>query len=133
MLAAIADTHAIIWYLYGDARLSITARNFIENAVTAGNTIVVSAITPIEMVYLIEKRRIASESLTRLVSALDNPLNVFEAYPIDVSIARTLSRVDRAQIPDMPDRIIAATGMHLGIPIISRDGKIKASDITTIW
>jgi len=37
------------------------------------------------------------------------------------------------QIPDMPDRIIAATAVHLNVPIISRDGKIKLSDLDTIW
>jgi PIN domain nuclease of toxin-antitoxin system len=33
----------------------------------------------------------------------------------------------------MPDRIIAATGWSLNIPIISRDRKIKVSKIKTIW
>ena len=33
----------------------------------------------------------------------------------------------------MPDRIIAATALHLGVPVISRDGKIRASTVATIW
>jgi PIN domain nuclease of toxin-antitoxin system len=41
--------------------------------------------------------------------------------------------VDREQVPDMPDRIIAATGLHLSVPVISRDGKISTSEIRTIW
>ena len=44
-----------------------------------------------------------------------------------------MSRVARAQVPDLPDRIIAATALHLGIPIISRDRKIQASGLTTVW
>ena len=39
----------------------------------------------------------------------------------------------RQDVPDMPDRIIAATALHLGVPLISRDGKIKASAVPTIW
>ncbi len=35
--------------------------------------------------------------------------------------------------PDMPDRIIGATALHLGLPLITRDGKIRASDLRTIW
>lgn len=133
MIAAVADTHAIIWYLYADARLSQTAKRTIDQAVNTGNSIVVSAITPIEMVYLIEKGRIAAEALTRLATILSDPLLLINQYPVDLSIARTLSRIDRAAVPDMPDRIIAATALHLAVPVISRDGKIRTSAIQTIW
>jgi PIN domain nuclease of toxin-antitoxin system len=33
----------------------------------------------------------------------------------------------------MPDRIVAATALRFGVPIISRDGKIRASKLATIW
>jgi PIN domain nuclease of toxin-antitoxin system len=33
----------------------------------------------------------------------------------------------------MPDRIIAATALHLSVPLITRDRKIHASSIETIW
>ncbi|WP_336389855.1 PIN domain-containing protein [Scytonema hofmannii] len=42
-------------------------------------------------------------------------------------------QVERAQVPDLPDRIIAATALYLGVPIISRDNKIQLSSINTIW
>lgn len=133
MITAVADTHTIIWYLYGDSRLSLTARSTIENAIQSNDTIAISAITLVEMVYLIEKGRIPAESLTQLISILSDEATAFELYPIDLTIARKLPQADRAQIPDMPDRIIAATALHLSVPVISRDGKIVASSITTIW
>jgi len=34
---------------------------------------------------------------------------------------------------DFPDRIIVATALHLGLPLISRDRKIQLSDVNTIW
>jgi predicted nucleic acid-binding protein len=33
----------------------------------------------------------------------------------------------------MPDRIIAATALSLGLPLVTRDGKIRASNVITIW
>jgi predicted nucleic acid-binding protein len=36
-------------------------------------------------------------------------------------------------VPDMPDRIIAATAMHLGLPLVMGDRKVQASVIVTIW
>lgn len=53
--------------------------------------------------------------------------------PFDRNIAVTLRQVDRSQIPDLPDRIIAATALYLNAPVISRDRRIQLSSIDTIW
>jgi len=53
--------------------------------------------------------------------------------PFDRQVDQTMGRVARAEVPDLPDRIIAATALHLVIPIISRDRKIQASGLTTVW
>ncbi|MEG4233393.1 hypothetical protein QUA40_14950 [Microcoleus sp. Pol11C3] len=53
--------------------------------------------------------------------------------PFDRNIAFTLRQVDRSQIPDLPDRIIAATALYLNVPVISRDRRIQLSSIDTIW
>jgi len=42
-------------------------------------------------------------------------------------------RVSRDEVPDMPDRIGGATALHLGVPVISRDSKIRVSSLATIW
>jgi predicted nucleic acid-binding protein len=47
----------------------------------------------------------------------------------DRNIALTLRQVDRSQIPDLPDRIIAATALYLNVPVISRDRRIQLSRI----
>ena len=44
-----------------------------------------------------------------------------------------LKSIDRSQIPDLPDRIIAATALYLNVPVISRDRRIQLSSIDTIW
>jgi predicted nucleic acid-binding protein len=53
--------------------------------------------------------------------------------PFDRNIALSLRQVDRSQIPDLPDRIIAATALYLNVPVISRDRRIQLSSIDTIW
>jgi predicted nucleic acid-binding protein len=53
--------------------------------------------------------------------------------PFDRNIALTLRQVDRSQIPDLPDHIIAATALYLNVPVISRDRRIQLSSIDTIW
>lgn len=133
MLVAIADTHTVIWYTFNDARLSKRAGDFLEDAATAGNHVGVSAITLAEMVYLGEKGRIHPDSMTRLTASLDNPENVLLEVPFDRNIALALSLVDRKAVPDLPDRIIAASAIYMGVPVITRDGKIRLSDVETVW
>ena len=53
--------------------------------------------------------------------------------PFDRGMALALQLVDRAQVPDMPDRIIAATAVAARVPAISRDGRIRLSSVPTIW
>jgi len=133
MLRAVADTHTIIWYIYDDARLSPTARTWIESAAAAGEQIAISTITLVEMVYLVEKGRIDAAALTRLAAELDAADAVLVEVPLDRRVAQAMHRVARTKVPDMPDRIIATTALHLDVPIISRDRRIQASGLTTIW
>ncbi len=133
MLAGVADTHTVIWYLFAVPRLSQTAREFLDRAAETGDQIGISSITLIEMVYLIEKGRIAVESFSRLAAVLQETNGLFVDIPPDLRVSRALLRVDPATIPDMPDRIIAATALCMGVPLVSKDSKIRLSTITTIW
>lgn len=133
MLRAVADTHAVIWYIFGDARLSATAGNTIEQVAAEGNQVAFSSITLAEIVYLSERGRIDAATLNRLLRAVDGENAVLAEVPFDRNIAQALMRVERSQIPDLPDRIIAATALYLGLPLISRDRRIQLSDIETIW
>jgi PIN domain nuclease of toxin-antitoxin system len=33
----------------------------------------------------------------------------------------------------MPDRIVAATALYFDVPVISRDARIRAAIIKTVW
>lgn len=133
MIVAVADTQTIIWYLFDDPRLSSTACSTIEQAGEAGNQIAIASITLAEIVYLVEKQRISEQTLELLLNAIDEQDSVLTEIALDRNVVKTLSKVERTQIPDLPDRIIAATALFLQVPVISRDRKIKLSDIETIW
>ena len=133
MIAAVTDTHALICYLYNDPRLSMTARSIIETTVQSGDQIALSSIRLVEMVYLIEKGRIPSESFSIVAAELADPTSLLTEIPLDLTITRALAGVDVSQVPDMPDRIIAATAVSLNVPLLSRDGKIRLSAVNTIW
>jgi PIN domain nuclease of toxin-antitoxin system len=54
MIVAIADTHASIWYLFSGPRLGNAASSFFDNTILKGDHIGVSAISIVEMIYLME-------------------------------------------------------------------------------
>ncbi len=133
MVVGLADTHAALWYLYNDPRLSTVAANFIDQAASSGSRIAVSSISLAEITYLIEKRRVPANTYIDLEAALDDPEHAFTEIPCSKEVIRFMREISRTSIPDIPDRIVAATALHLGVPLISRDGKIRASAVQTIW
>lgn len=102
-------------------------------AVAQGDNVGFSSITLAEIVYLTERQRVPPDTLTGLTAALDLPNSVLVEVPFERRIAEAMVRVDRSEVPDLPDRIIVATALHLGVPLVTRDGKIQASGIATIW
>ena len=55
MAGVVADTHALVWYLVEPSRLSPTAGAALDQAVDVGDGIYISAISLVELVYLVEK------------------------------------------------------------------------------
>lgn len=133
MIVAVADTHTIIWYLYSDSRLGKAASDFIDKTIAQGDHLAVSAISIAEMVYLVEKGKIPAGALNDLQTATANPKAILQHVPFDERLALKMAEVPRQNIPDLPDRIIAATALFHGIPILSRDSRIRLSGIETIW
>lgn len=132
-IRVIADTHTILWYLYNDSRLSPTAGALLDATEAAGDQIAISSIVLAEVVYLIEKGRIDRNAFERILAALHQIDATLIEIPLDQFVVQAMRRIDRAQVPDLPDRIVAATSLHLAVPVISRDRKIRSSIVTTIW
>jgi PIN domain nuclease of toxin-antitoxin system len=133
MTGVVVDTHAFIWYLLDPGRLSQTARDALADASAKGDRIFIPAIVLVEICYLVDKGKWGPQDLDTLVDALNDANSGFVIAPLDQQTALWVRNVDRSTVPDMPDRIIAATALSLGLPLITRDGKIRASNVITIW
>lgn len=133
MIVAIADTHTTIWYLYSDRRLGKAASDFIDSTIAKGDHIGISAMSIAEMIYLAEKGRIPTSTARDLYDATVNPKAVLQIVPLDEHVAMKMTEISRKDLPDLPDRVIAATALFYGIPVLSRDGRIRSLDIKTIW
>ena len=130
----VTDTHALIWYLYAMPELSPDAKTYMDTVATSGGYIFVPTISFVEITYLAEKGKLGANVLPRINSAIQTANSVLKPIELTHQITTTLSQIPRLTVPDMPDRIISATALHLNLPLITKDHKIqKLQNIQTIW
>ncbi len=133
-MSVVADTHTIIWYLRSPEKLSTNAVTSLDNALNNGESIFISAISLVEINYLVEKNRIPSSSLEQLLQLIDDPLVNLFVVPLDTPVAKAFTQIPREIVPEMGDRIIAASSLYLDLPLVTKDHKIRnLSNIQTIW
>lgn len=129
----VVDTHVIIWTLAQSKRLSRNALSVLESSGNEG-TIFVSVISVIELIYLVERGRISKDILQLLFENVTNDESPYQLVDVTSEISGSLAEIPRNEIPEMPDRIIAATARWLKLPLVTSDSKIRASSaVETIW
>jgi len=127
MMDYVTDTHSLVWYFTEDRRLSENALTTFEETIEVGS-IIVSTIVLAEVMYICQKGRISltfSETLARL-EEYDN----FEIVSLDIDTLRVANNIS-ADL-EMHDKLIVATALYLGIPLITKDEQIREADIVNI-
>lgn len=122
----VLDTHALIWWVSGDARLAPTARNSIEDTLAGGGQVLVSAISAWELAMLVQRGRIA------LAMELDEWLRAVESIegvslvPVTAQVAAQSANLPGEFHKDPADRMIVALARELNAPLITADEKIHS-------
>jgi len=122
------DTHTLIWFLEGDANLSTTAKNLIENS---DNTNFVSVATFWEMAIKVSlnklEMQISIQDLKQLIWE-----NGMEVLPITIENTLYVS-----QLPfyhkDPFDRLLVAQAVNENMILVSRDEAIPLYNVRTVW
>lgn len=117
----VADTMAVV--LDSEARrMPETVKAIFQAARDAEIKIGVSAMTLAEIGYLFEKKRI-SLSVGVLVAAAEQKGLVL--LPVGTAIAQAAFQI--TDIPELHDRLIAATAGYYGVPLLTNDPISRAS------
>ncbi len=131
--AVVADTHALLWWIGAPERLSDAARDALDGAAS----ISVSSISFWEVGMLAAKGRIVLDRpLARWVNDI-----VASGEVIDAAITAPIGAAAAALGElhgDPADRLIAATALSIGAPIVTKDAQLHAwasttRDVTAIW
>jgi PIN domain nuclease of toxin-antitoxin system len=125
------DTHIVVWLAFEPDRLSKRAREAIRAARVQGG-LAIAGITLAELAWLAENRRIettlSTESFVRQCAAKMTVL------PITPEIAARAVSLPDPYPKDPQDRLIGATALVEGVPLVTHDEQIKKSGmIPVIW
>jgi PIN domain nuclease of toxin-antitoxin system len=126
------DTHVVLWLAFEPNRVSAAARHEIENARTNGTGVAISDISLLELTTLEGKGRF--QTGIGLDAFLQGVTAKFTTVPITVRACCMIPKLPSAYPKDPADRIIGATALAEGIPLVTADEKIrKAKAFETIW
>ncbi|MCA9946585.1 MAG: PIN domain-containing protein [Anaerolineales bacterium] len=130
----VTDTHGLLWHLYNANKLSAQVKEIFVRADNGEHQIVIPAIVLVETVYLAERARIVADAIDNVLRLLQAGADNYVVAALDVGVALALTKIDASIVPDMPDRVIAATALHLDLPLLTRDGRIQMlGSVRTVW
>jgi PIN domain nuclease of toxin-antitoxin system len=129
----IVDTHALIWFLEGNSRLGIAAKQVLENS---ESQLVLPAIALAEAAFIVERGKTSIPSVNDLHTAVNGDPRIV-VYPLDLAIIEITNTL--LTINEMHDRQIVATAIILKnqgeeISVLTCDRNITVSGvIPIIW
>jgi PIN domain nuclease of toxin-antitoxin system len=128
-MRALVDTHALLWWLFDDRRLSDRARQVMEDG---GNDILVSSASGWEIMtkHRLGKLPHAGEAVRDLRGVIRRA--GFEPLPISLEHAIEAGRLASPH-RDPFDRMLAAQSALEGIPLISDDQVFASLSVSTLW
>lgn len=130
----VLDTHALIWWVSGEAKLSKAAVKAIEKEKKNSGTIFVSSISVWEIYLLVKRGRlILTMDLSAWVAKIET-LPYVQFVSVDNNIAAKSVLLPGNFHDDPADRMIVATAREKGAALVTADGRIrKYSHVQTIW
>jgi PIN domain nuclease of toxin-antitoxin system len=127
----IVDTHALIWFLEGNPRLGIAAKQVLENS---ESKLVLPAIALAEAAFIVEKEKTSIPSVIDLHTAVNGDPRIV-VYPLDRAIIEITNTL--LSINEMHDRQIVATAIILKnqreeVGVLTCDRNITESGVVAI-
>jgi PIN domain nuclease of toxin-antitoxin system len=126
------DTHAWVWWICGDSRLTRREREALDN-LGASERPVLAEISLWEVAMLVELGRLELDmDLERWLAVASGPATV-ELARITPAVAAEVTRLPAKFHRDPVDRLIVATAKVGKLPVLTRDQKIASTRVVPMW
>ena len=129
----VIDTHTWIWFISKPEVLSKQATKAVSAAVKE-KSVLISSISAWEVALLVIKKRLTlSLDVTDWIAKSEN-LPFIQFITVSNSIAIKSVNLPQPLHPDPADRIIIATALSAGAPLVTKDEKLlNYPHVKTIW
>ena len=118
------DTHIALWLESGDERLRSATRVLIDECWHEGATVFLSAVSAWEIALLVDAGRIGLDvPVDRWVERFLDWTGI-QAAPLDHRAASRSYRLHHLEHRDPADRLLIATAIELGCPLVTYDERI---------
>jgi PIN domain nuclease of toxin-antitoxin system len=130
----ILDTHVLVWWVDGDTKkLSRKARQALGHH-SKRNELLVASISVFEIATLERRGRLRFKISASEWVAHVRLLPEYRIEPLTDDIAERAGQFGDAFPGDPADRMIAATALLRGVPLVTHDEKLrKTKYLQTIW
>lgn len=127
------DTHALVWWVTADRRLTAAAQRAIKTALRSA-PVLASAISVMEIATAARRGRLVLTVPFEPWLADLRALPELQFEPVTAQIAALAGSLDGAMHGDPADRIIAATARVHGARIVTADERLRGlKDVVTVW
>jgi predicted nucleic acid-binding protein len=137
------DTHALLWHLQQrftprvrrqGRGLSPRARRIFTAADEGRETVLIPTIVLVELVYLSERGIVPGQLVDALLTDLGRGAENYQVVPLGLEIVHHLRDIPARSVPEMPDRIIAATAKATRSRLLSRDEALsRVASLQVVW
>lgn len=129
----VLDAHALVWYLEGNLKLAPNAKSIMDHP---NSEMVLPIIGLVEAALVVEKGRSTIPSPADFVSDVQTDHRI-EVYPLTWEVFK--QSLTATAIPEIHDRLIVATALHLQrlghtVSLLTKDLRITQSGlIPVVW
>lgn len=131
----ILDTHALVWFVEGNKRLSESAKMIIAGT---DSEMVLPLIALAEAAVIIERGRTTISDVSKFLARVYADTRI-EIFPLTVDVLERSLTPEGLRIPELHDRFVVSTGLHLQdlgetVEIVTKDQAITdAGVLSVIW
>ncbi|MEK7208184.1 MAG: PIN domain-containing protein [Patescibacteria group bacterium] len=125
----VCDTHALLWHLADDRKLSAHARTVFDAIERGENVLVIPSIVLLECLDIFEKKKV-QYGFQRLVLKITGSRNFMIS---DLNWNLILETERTRGFKDLHDRVIVATARLFDAELLSRDRIVRRLFDKTVW
>jgi PIN domain nuclease of toxin-antitoxin system len=128
----VTDTQCLLWHMARDRHLPKAVRSIFEATENGQAQVLVPSICLVEALFLLQRQRVPQTIVERLLQLPEHMQASLRVVPLDMAVVHAVADFGPAAVPELADRVIAATARALNLPLLTVDHAIVRSGLVDV-